>query len=243
MYNMKQLFFALFLLTAYGVLPAQSVQSGLGTWNVVNVQYQANERWSLFGEAQLRSLRLYDHFHYYEYKAGFTYRIDKYFSFTAGIGDYDTYREGGDFVTPRLNNETRTWLQVNMRQYLDRLKFEHRYRAEQRWSSNGFRHRFRYRLQMLVPLNQKVIKPGTVYAGIWNELFFTNRAPYFERNRFFIGGGYALKPWLNLEAGWIHQFDFRLDDEIGRDFLQITMQFRLTRTESPRSESVPNTEQ
>lgn len=240
---MKKLLCALLLGAAGYAAPAQNGQSGLGAWNVLNIQYQYNPRWTFFGEAQLRSLRLYDHFHYYEYKAGFAYRIDQYFSLTAGIGNYDTYREGGDFVTPRLNDETRTWLQLNMRQYLDRLKFEHRYRAEQRWTSNGFRNRFRYRLQALVPLNGKEIKPGTIYAGVWNEIFFTNRSPYFERNRFFIGGGYSARSWLNLEAGWVRQFDFRLNDEIGRDFLQITLQFRLARSSRARSESVPNTEQ
>jgi hypothetical protein len=42
----------------------------LGSWNILNFKYNNNEKWSVFGEAQLRSLNFYNNFHYYEYKGG-----------------------------------------------------------------------------------------------------------------------------------------------------------------------------
>ncbi len=51
---------------------SQSV--GLGSWNIINVKSDINKRWSVFAEAQLRSLKFYDHFHYHEYKAGLNFK-------------------------------------------------------------------------------------------------------------------------------------------------------------------------
>ncbi|MFN7115724.1 MAG: DUF2490 domain-containing protein [Saprospiraceae bacterium] len=199
----------------------------LGTWNILNVKVDVSDRWSVFVEPQLRSLRFYNHFHYYEIKGGVTYDLSKNFSLTAGFGRYDTYQEGGDFVTPKANNEIRSWVQLQMYQYLNRVRFEHRYRAEQRWTSDGYRNRFRYRFNTIFPLNRAVIEPGAFYFTVWDELFLTNQAPYFERNRFFVGGGYEFSPLFTLQMGWINQFDYEINDETGRNFVQISLLFEL----------------
>jgi len=36
---------------------AHSQYADLGSWNIVNVKYTLNDKWSVFGEAQLRSLQ------------------------------------------------------------------------------------------------------------------------------------------------------------------------------------------
>lgn len=228
---LKKTFFALcFLCLAQGALRAQGAGSGnpaegdfnnLGTWNILNLRWQYNPRWNFFAEGQLRSLSFYNEFHYYEYKAGVNYQLDKNFIIGAGLGNYRTHPEGGDFVRPKLNDEIRSWLQITMLQYLRILKFEHRYRIEQRWTLQGYRNRFRYRLQLNIPLNKNRIEPGTVYLSVWNELFGTDTAPYFERNRFFLGGGYELNKHVAFQAGWVNQLDYKINDEIGRNFMQI----------------------
>jgi long-subunit fatty acid transport protein len=198
-------------------------QNPLGTWNVLNFNVKFDSRWSGFAEAQLRSLSLYDQFHYYEYKIGATYKLTDSFSGTAGIGSYNTFDEGGNFVTPALNLETRTWLQANIKNKIGRILFENRFRLEQRFTSNGFRNRYRLRLGAVIPLNEKTIKPGAFYANVWNEIFFTNREPFFERNRALIGFGYEISKTIAVQAGYIYQFDYRINDEIGRDFLNIAI--------------------
>jgi len=47
----------------------------LGSWNIVNIKYNLDNRWSVFGKAQLRALKFYNDFHYYEYKGGFNYKM------------------------------------------------------------------------------------------------------------------------------------------------------------------------
>jgi hypothetical protein len=118
----------------------------LGSWNIVNVKYNFDEKWSVFTEAQVRSLSFYNNFHYHEFKGGINYRPYKNFQITLAAGDYDTYQEGGNFVTPKNNDEFRIWPQVLFAETVGRFKVEHRYRTELRFTSRGYRNRFRYRI-------------------------------------------------------------------------------------------------
>jgi hypothetical protein len=190
-------------------------QSDLGSWNILNFNLKLNSKWNVFMETQLRSLSFYDQFHYYEYKTGATYKIKNSVSVTTGVGSYNTYSEGGNFENPIQNKEIRSWFQF--------VILEHRYRAEQRFTSNGYRNRFRYRLGAIVPINNKQVVPKTFYVSAWNEIFFTDNEPYFERNRMFVGLGYEFSKQLAVQTGYIHQFDYKINDETGRDFLNIAL--------------------
>ena len=130
---------------------SQQQDERLGTWNVFNIKYNINKKWSFFAEAQLRSLKFYDHFHYHEYKGCINYNITPELRLSLGAGDYDTYQEGGNFVTPKKNDEFRLWPQVMLTQPLGIFQIEQRLRAEFRFTSNGFRNRFRYRLGIHLP--------------------------------------------------------------------------------------------
>ena len=214
---------ALLLVSFLNTIQAQNFQNQLGSWNIINVKLTVNNKWSMFFEPQLRSLSFYNQFHYYEIKGGATYNLNSNFALTAGVGSYNTYSEGGNFKTPIQQKEVRTFVQLVMKQRLEVIKFEHRYRAEQRFTNNGYRNRFRYRLNTVVPINNRKIVPKTFYASVWNEIFFTNLPPYFERNRFFLGGGYEVNENLSFQSGYVHQFDYRINDETGRDFFQISV--------------------
>ena len=141
---MRNYFFNLFIvvfLTSFSF--GQSVD--LGSWNILNIKYNLNNKWSLFGETQLRSLKFYSHFHYYEYKGGFNFKAYKNVQLSLGLGSYQTYKEGGNFVLPKNNDEFRVWPQILLTQSIGLLKIEQRYRVEMRFTSNGYRNRFRYR--------------------------------------------------------------------------------------------------
>lgn len=193
----------------------------LGSWNILNVKYAVNSKWSVFGEAQLRSLKFYDDFHYYEYKGGLNFKAHKNLALSIGTGSYQTYKEGGDFVVPKNNDEFRIWPQMVVYQSIGKLKIEQRYRAEFRFTSNGYRNRFRYRLGVSYPFGKenKDYKPFQISAT--NELFFTDNEPYFERNRLVLALNYKPSKTTTLQLGYLHQFDYKINDETGRDFLQI----------------------
>ncbi len=203
---------------------SSSLFAQVGSWNILTLRMDLSERWSLSGEGQIRSLKFYNDYHYFEYKAGAYYNISE--TFSAGIlaGHYRTYSEGGTFFEPIQSNELRTCAQITMKQTVHRLKFEHRYRIEQRFTSNGYRNRFRYRIGVNIPLNKETKKWNVI---VWNEIFMTNTAPYFERDRFFAGLGINLSRQFSIQTGYVRQFDYNLTDEIGRDFFQIGFQFEI----------------
>jgi Protein of unknown function (DUF2490) len=233
----KQQIKCLFLYTAVLVLPnkkATAQYPDLGSWNILNIKYNINEKWSLFGETQLRSLKFYNNFHYYEYKGGANFRIHPNLKLTLGAGSYQTYMEGGNFEKPKNNNEFRLWPQVILNHSVWKVKVEQRYRAEMRFTSNGYRNRFRYRLGLSYPFGRdnKGYKPLQLSGS--NELFFTDREPYFERNRVLISLNYKTSTSVSLQLGYLHQFDYRINDETGRDFLVLGIFFELTRKEKQK---------
>jgi hypothetical protein len=203
----------------------------LGSWNILNLKYNHNNKWSAFAEAQLRSLKFYNNFHYYEYKGGINYKIHKEATVTIGAGSYQTYKEGGNFVLPKNNDEFRLWPQFILVQTIGKLKFEQRYRSEFRFTNNGYRNRFRYRLALIYAFGQEKKDYKPFQLSISNELFFTDKEPYFERNRIQAAFNYRVNKRASIQLGYLHQFDYKINDETGRDFLVIGFYYEIFRKE------------
>ena len=220
----KILFTVLALFTCHFIF---AQKSSLGTWNIVNLKYTINEKWSFFGEAQIRSLSFYNQFHYHEYKAGVNYKAHSNVLLTLAAGDYDTYKEGGNFKSPKNNDEFRIWPQITLSQSIKRFKIDQRYRAEFRFTTNGYRNRYRYRVGVSYPFgnNNKGYKPFLLNAS--NEIFFTGKEPYFERNRYLVSLGYKMNKQVAIQLGYLHQFDYKINDETGRDFFQLGLYVEL----------------
>ena len=219
------------------VIRASAQTSELGSWNILNLQYAVDNKWSVFGESQLRSLKFYNNFHYYEYKGGINYKVDKNVRLTLGAGSYQTYKEGGNFVLPKNNNEFRLWPQIILFQSAGRFKIEQRYRAEFRFTSNGYRNRFRYRLGLSYPFGKVINEYKPFQISVSNELFFTDNEPYFERNRLMFGFNYKPSKTTTLQIGYLHQFDYKINDETGRSFLVVGFYYELFRKATFKSDT------
>ena len=219
----------LFCITFYAQNSAIAQSAGLGSWNILNVKYNYNKTWSYFAESQLRSLKFYNEFHYYEIKGGANYKTDKNITFTLGAGTYQTYKEGGNFSLPQNNNEFRIWPQITLFQTVGILNFEQRYRVESRFTSSGYKNRFRYRLGMSYQFGEKINNYNRFQISASNELFFTNSEPYFERNRFLVAINYKPSKASTIQLGYLNQFDYKINDETGRDFFQIGYYIELFR--------------
>jgi len=199
----------------------------LGSWNIINLKYNLNKKWSVFSEAQLRSLKFYTDFHYYEYKGGCNFKAYENVLMTIGAGSYQTYKEGGNFVLPKNNDEFRAWPQVTLFQEIATLKIEQRYRLEMRWTSSGFRDRFRYRLGVAYPFGKEINGYKPFQTSVAYELFLTNTEPYFERARIQFLLNYKTSKHVTLQTGYLHQFDYQINDETGRDFIVVGFYYEL----------------
>jgi uncharacterized protein YegP (UPF0339 family) len=210
--------FFIFLLALGQRISAQT--DALGSWNILQLRYKTAAKWSVFAEAQLRSLGFYRDFHYHEAKGGVTYEALPGLALSLAAGDYDTYAEGGTFVRPKNNDEFRIWPQVALSQKIGRFRVEQRYRMELRFTSRGYRNRFRYRTALVFPWHKSPKGYFRWQLQASNELFFTDKEPYFERNRAALNLQYRLSRQVAVMLGYLHQFDYRINDETGRDFLQ-----------------------
>ena len=231
---MRTLYLPIFLLL-FSITNVAGQSADLGSWNILNIKYTLTEKVSVFGEGQLRSLKFYDDFHYYEYKGGFNYKALKNLKLTLGAGSYQTYKEGGNFVVPKNNNEFRIWPQIILSQKMGAFSVEQRYRAELRYTSNGYRNRYRYRLGLSYPFGKDNNGYKPFQVSFSNELFFTNNEPYFERNRMLLALNYKPTRATTLQVGYLHQFDYKINDETGRDFLQIGYFVEIFRKQSAKS--------
>ncbi len=208
-------------------LQAQNTKPG--SWNILNANYNVNDVWSIWGEGQIRSINFYNNFHYYEYKGGINYQVHKNAKLTLGAGSYQTYKEGGNFLLPKNNDEFRLWPQITLSQSIGKIKIEQRFRQEFRYTSNGYRNRFRYRMGAALPLGRVRNEYQAFQVSVSNEFFFTDKEPYFERNRFLVALNYKPSKVTTLQIGLLHQFDYKINDEIGRDFLVIGLYYEIFR--------------
>ncbi len=199
-----------------------SAQHGdLGTWNVVNLKYRINHTWSFFGEAQARSFKFYDNFYYTEFKGATNFNFNKNISVSLGLGSYQTFADAGNFARPRKNSEFRVWPMFTLLNNISKLKIEHRVRAEMRFFETEYRKRFRYRLNVIYPFG-KLKNDYQPYAiAVSDEVFFSDKKPVYARNRFLANFNYKPSRSTTLQCGYLHQIDYGLKKDIGRDFLQL----------------------
>ncbi|MEX1187724.1 MAG: DUF2490 domain-containing protein [Bacteroidia bacterium] len=204
-----------------------------GSWNIIHVKTSIDSLWQVLAEAQVRSLSFYNEFHYYEYKGAVTYSLAPTRKLTAGLGSYRTFLPDGNFRTPAAVKEIRSWIELSLNDPGKLITLDHRYRVEQRYTNLGYRNRFRYRFGGLAPLN----KTGNFFIAAWGELFFTNRAPYFERIRSYVGPGLTYNN-VTIQLGFLNQFDYKISDETGRNFIQVSFRYNLSNKRF-RNKSVP----
>lgn len=205
-------------------LPAAHAQSVTirdpkwGTWMIGAVVLPGGPRhWGAYAEVQTRANGLAHQYFYYETKGGITYDVAKNVTVMLAGGRYSTsdYRDRG---AGPLSVEGRLWQQLTLTQLASRLKLEHRYRVEQRWTRfrnsevppglARYRGRIRYRLNALLPLNHASFSNHTAFLSVYDEVFFDPRGPLFERNRLFAGFGYQLDKHLTVQAGWLNQTNY-----------------------------------
>ncbi|WP_420151487.1 DUF2490 domain-containing protein [Spirosoma sp.] len=218
---MNRFRFALFLTAFLTVFSFRSLlaQTSLtsptpwGSWFIGTIQVPGGEKkWGGFAEIQARSNAMFKQYFYYELKGGISYDIDRNFTLMVAGGQYATY-DYKDLSAGPLNSEKRLWEQLIVNQYLSRLKFEHRYRIEQRWftfrdGAESFRNRIRYRLNTFIPINNRTITDKTFFLSIYDEIFLNPIGPVFERNRFYAGIGYQLSPNWIVQVGAVNQTNY-----------------------------------
>jgi hypothetical protein len=123
-----------FIILSLLFLSVQSLQAqenvkdkNVGNWNTLNLQYTFAPKWGVMLELQTRLNKPFYELNYYEQKGGIYYNINKNFQVLLGTGHYGTH-DIDNFSDGPIIREARIWQQFIIKQYLSRLKFEHRFR-------------------------------------------------------------------------------------------------------------------
>lgn len=212
---------------------AYAQYNGLGGWNVITVNLPGSmeHRFGGYLEAQNRNYGVTSKFYYYEVKGGASYNLDKNNVALLGIGRYVTYDYEDINDGPELQ-EFRLWEQFVSNQYLSRIKFEHRYRVEQRWFNTGYRNRFRYRLSASIPINKPKIEAGTLYGVFYDEVFFNNKAPNFERNRVAAYLGFQFSKAFAIQTGFLNQYNITATSNNRKYYYHLNAIYNIQRRKS-----------
>ena len=165
----------------------------VSSFNSLTVTYKVHPKFFLYAETQLRGIEDYSYPDYYEIKGGIGYNLTKNHKPFIGLGRYGNYKN----------------------HLMDKFKFENRVRAEKSWfyepqkDEHSDRIRLRYRLNVSLPLNAESVKPGTLFANVYDEVFFvTTENPLFARNRLYGGFGYQIDENFGIATGYLWQREF-----------------------------------
>ena len=153
-------------------------------------------------------------------RTGLNYHVSNHAIVTAGYGYVAGHVYESEQTTPE-SEESRIFQQFILTNKVGSIKFEHRYRIEQRWVNNVYKNRFRYRLMLFIPLNKKVIEKGTLFLGVYDEIFINDKQTIFDRNRLYGALGYQLSNKTGVQAGLLRQNV----NGFGKTYLQFAVVF------------------
>lgn len=199
--TMKKLFFLLFFFT-YHINFAQP--NHYGNWFILFTQTQLTDKWSYWGEAQYRNYNVAGDMEQLLLRTAIQYHINPNVFISQGIGYINNMPYVGDTDVKLDQHEVRLYQQAFVKNRFGRFYLNHRYRFEQRWLESGFRLRYRYFVQVNVPVNKPSMEPGALYLSLYNELFIhgdTDNSNAFDRDRVYTGIGRVMGPQFKIELG------------------------------------------
>ncbi len=196
-------------------------QDEVGNWLMYFGQNKIADQWSIHSEVQYRNHTLAPgNVEQLLIRGGFNYHFAPNAMVTAGYGHITSHVYESEQKAPE-STEHRIWQQFISTSKIGRVKLEHRYRVEQRWVNNDYRNRLRYRLMLFVPLNKKKIEPGTVFVGLYDEIFMNTEETFFDRNRLYGAVGYQVNSTTGVQLGWLQQ----QVGNFGKQYLQMALVF------------------
>ncbi|UJF29393.1 DUF2490 domain-containing protein [Kaistella sp. 97-N-M2] len=215
------------------VLKVSAQSENPSSFSSLSVTYKVHPKFFLFAEGQLRGIEDYSYPDYYEMKGGIGYNLTKNHKPFVGIGRYGNYK---NHVLDK--EEFRIWLQDVLDVKVGKFKFENRVRAEKSWfyeplkDLHSDRIRLRYRLNISVPLNAESVKPGTLFANAYDEVFFiTTDNPLFARNRVYGGFGYQIDHNFGIASGYLWQREFAQSGNKNLHFLYLALNITIDSSE------------
>ena len=178
--------------------------SNFGNWMIYFGNKQINSKWNLHHEVQYRNYNTIGDLEQLLLRTGLGYNLTEKTNILMGYGYILSENYLGDTDEKFQVNEHRIYQQVITKQSFKGISFQHRYRFEQRFVEDDFRLRFRYFLNVNIPMSKKEGNPW--YLSAYNEVFLNTESSIFDRNRLYGGLGYKINDSVRIEVGYMNQF-------------------------------------
>jgi long-subunit fatty acid transport protein len=168
-----------------------------------------SDDWSIHSEVQYRNHTVSPtNIEQLLLRTGANYHLKDNAIVTFGYGYIASHEFESEQKEPE-STENRLFQQLILINKVGRIKFEHRYRVEQRWvkvnEETDYRNRLRYRLMAFIPLNKPTITKGTFFLGIYDEIFMNTERTFFDRNRLYGAVGYQISDMVQVQVGYLYQ--------------------------------------
>ncbi len=211
----RYLFILLFVLGVINANAQGPDEDQLGAWYMYFFSTTFKEsNWGVQGDIQYRDWRGLGDREQLLLRSGLTYTPKgSDVKFTVGFANITTGQFGTEVDNPV--SENRIYQEALFSNtLLNRLLLTHRFRYEQRWvETQDFRTRYRYNLFVNIPFKGTSLDKGTPYFAFYNEIFINGErqigngrtVQFFDRNRTYLGLGYAIKKNLRVQLGWMEQ--------------------------------------
>jgi len=215
--HLSRTFFLMLLLP----LSLLAQQEEVGNWLMYFGSNKISDDFSIHTEIQYRNHTIIpNNTEQLLLRTGLNYHFSDKALVTAGYAYIPSYVFESEQKSPETE-EHRIWQQFILTNNLGSVKFEHRYRLEQRWVKNDYRNRFRYRLMAFIPLYKPLKEKGSLFLGIYDEIFINSKETFFDRNRLYGALGYQVNKNTSVQAGMMHQ---QVND-FGKWYLQFALIF------------------
>ncbi len=218
---MKRYFFHKITFSLLFFLPVSMLaqQAETGNWLMYFGMNKLSDKFSLHTEVQYRNHTLMpNNTEQLLLRTGLNYHFSDKAFVTAGYAYIPSYIYKSEQKSPETE-EHRIWQQFILTNTIGRVKFEHRYRIEQRWVNRNYKNRFRYRLMLFIPLNKSKIDDKTWFLGFYDEVFVNAKKTFFDRNRLYGALGYQITKNAGVQLGMMRQ----QVSNFGKWYLQIAI--------------------
>ncbi|GAB2769936.1 hypothetical protein HNQ93_000409 [Hymenobacter luteus] len=197
-----------------GLIQAPTRPGTRNAWLLFFSDSRLSKRWGLHAETQLIRARTSELDWQNVVRLGVNYHAADVLVLSGGYAHSRSYLEAG-YPTPLSAPEHRLYQQVQLQDHKSRVKFQHRYRLEQRWvqfmpmRSYTYLNRMRYQLRLALPLIGRELAPGVPFVVASDELFLgfgrheTNSL--IKQNRAYAGLGYQISKAASVEVGYLNQ--------------------------------------
>ncbi|WP_439559266.1 DUF2490 domain-containing protein [Dyadobacter sp.] len=208
---------ALILLLSITATAQKQVNTHSGVWLGYFNQSRLTDKWGIWLDLHARRTDFLDRWATQIIRPGITYYANDHLRFTVGYAYARSYPAAG---LQTVRPENRLWQQVLWTSRQKRLQTQQWIRVEERFNRKiandqlqdgyNFNFRFRYLLNLMVPLNRDFIEPNTLFFAFNDEVHINagKEITYnvFDQNRLFFGLGYQFTKGLNVQVGYMNQF-------------------------------------